>query len=122
MPRNRCRPVLALAGLLALAALAALQPAPAQPPQPPGSVPLTAAVSVPGDAQRARRVEAVEDRVQEKAWEEIGRLVQSLLDRPDDAFVAVKRRGTDGKETVRWLSVRGEADRILRSLPKEGRE
>jgi outer membrane protein assembly factor BamB/TolA-binding protein len=57
-----------------------------------------------------------------EAWPEASHTLQALLDGAEDALVAVRRVGTDGKEIVRWTGVRGEAARLLGALPPAGRK
>jgi outer membrane protein assembly factor BamB len=55
-------------------------------------------------------------------WATATRVLQWVLDHPEDAFVPVRRPGPDGKEAVGWVSARAEADRLLATLPPKGRE
>jgi outer membrane protein assembly factor BamB len=129
MPVSFSRRCLVLAGLVLLAAAALLPPAPAQQPgkAPPPAVeapgdtmPFSAGLLLPAEPNLPRKLEAVRDYVQAKAWPEAAGVLQELLESPHDAFVSVKERGADGQETVRFASARAEAARLIGELPRAG--
>jgi outer membrane protein assembly factor BamB len=68
----------------------------------------------PHDGMQARRMKVVQRALNEKNWNATIDVLQSILDQPQDSLV----RRPDG----RWVSVRGEANRILSTLPKEARD
>lgn len=68
----------------------------------------------PHDGTQSRRIKLVTRAVNEKNWQATIDLLQQILDQPQDSLV----RRPDG----RWISVRGEANRILSTLPKEARD
>jgi outer membrane protein assembly factor BamB len=74
------------------------------------------------DPALVRKLEAARDNLQAEAWSEGTHLVQELLDRPEDALVAVKVRGKDGRAMTRWTGLHTEAVRLLAALPPGGRE
>lgn len=83
------------------------------------------AVPVPSlraDAALGRKLDAARDCLKEEAWGEAAYLLQGLLDHPDDVLVSVKRASKDGGEVTVWTGIRGEAERLLRALPADGRE
>jgi outer membrane protein assembly factor BamB len=82
-----------------------------------GEPPLT----VPRDVKVARTLDAAEDFLKEKDWHDAVRALQSILAR-EDVFLERKVKDKDGRESVQWLSARAEANRLLDSLPREGRE
>lgn len=82
----------------------------------------TDAISLTVDRQAKKRIEFAEDYIKEEAWGEAAKALQSLLDAKEDLFLQVRRKGNDGKEVVRWTSVRAEANRLLGTLPEHGRQ
>jgi outer membrane protein assembly factor BamB/tetratricopeptide (TPR) repeat protein len=78
------------------------------------------AIQLPTNDKLKRSIEAVEDNIKVKNWEEASTYLQKLLDLPEDYFVEVKSVGPDGKEEKIWRNLRDEADRLVGSLPSEG--
>jgi outer membrane protein assembly factor BamB len=74
-------------------------------------------ITFPTDRKARRSIDAAEDFIKEEAWGEAARLLQSLLDTREDVFIEVKRDNAS-----RWTSLRGEANRLLGSMPLKGRE
>jgi outer membrane protein assembly factor BamB len=72
--------------------------------------------SFPTDRKARRTLEAAEDFIKDQSWGEAAKLLQSLLDTKEDVFVEVKRG-----ETTHWTSLKGEANRLLGTMPAEGR-
>jgi tetratricopeptide (TPR) repeat protein len=74
--------------------------------------------------------EAIKDAIKEqkegrndaasKDWNEAVTALQTILDNKDDFYAQVKQRDTHGQETVRWTSVKFEANNLLGSMPAEG--
>jgi outer membrane protein assembly factor BamB/tetratricopeptide (TPR) repeat protein len=75
---------------------------------------------LPTDRQARRRIEAAEDYVKAKDWAAVVRIVQPLLETVEDVLIPDPRQKDD--RPARWVSLRGEADRILMGLPEEGRK
>jgi outer membrane protein assembly factor BamB len=73
-------------------------------------------LTLPTDRLTVARLEAAADYIETESWAEATRVLQGLLEGPD---VLVPPRG-DGAGT--WRSAREEAQRLLTSLPPEGRE
>jgi hypothetical protein len=67
----------------------------------------------------ARELQAATDALQQKKWKPALRIVQELLD--DKRDVLTRLPGRKG-ESERYVSVRGECERLLASLPEEGRQ
>jgi outer membrane protein assembly factor BamB len=78
--------------------------------------------SLRANATLVAKLNAARHYVQRQSWAEAVPLLQALLDLPDDALVAVPRTGTDGRAATAWTGIRGEAARLLGSLPPRGRE
>lgn len=77
----------------------------------------TDALTFPTDRKASRSLSAAEDFIKEEAWGEAARVLQSLLDTPEDVFIEVPRDGA-----TRWVSLRGEANRLMGTMPAKGRE
>jgi outer membrane protein assembly factor BamB/tetratricopeptide (TPR) repeat protein len=110
----------------------AVQAAPAQaigkampvpPPPPTTEGQFTDAITLPSDRKIKKLLQlAEEDSIKNKAWSEAARLLQSILDNPQDVFVQVRRKGQDNQEKVRWVSAKTEANRLIGTMPAEGLE
>ncbi len=120
--RRRIRPLLtamALPGLLLLiAGSARSQPIPSPPPMPPASP----AVALPSDARLRQRLEAAHDYIKAQDWDEAIRVLQDLLDAPEDQFLPTKAAPADGKPVGHARGIRAEASRLLAALPPKGLE
>jgi hypothetical protein len=68
------------------------------------------------------RIEAAVDYIGEEHWAIAIPLLQKLVDIKEDAFVQLPYRTPDGKETLRRVSVRAEATRLIGALPRKGLE
>jgi hypothetical protein len=77
--------------------------------------------SLRADAALVRQLDVAGDYLQAESWVELTAILQALLDRSEDALVAVKRPGKDGKEVASWTGIRAEAARLLAALPPDGR-
>ncbi len=53
-------------------------------------------------------------------WKEAAEAIQTVLNEKEDSYVQVRQRDAHGQETVRWTSVKYEANNLLASMPKEG--
>ncbi len=72
--------------------------------------------SFPTDRKARRTLEAAEDFIKDHSWGEAAKLLQSLLDTKEDVFVEVKHG-----EATHWTSLKSEANRLLGTMPAEGR-
>ncbi len=79
-------------------------------------------ISLVKDSNLKAQVEAANDYIQAEDWVEACRVLQKLIDRPDDVFVPVPRTNPDGKEVTAWVSVKKEANRLLAGLPDKGKD
>jgi hypothetical protein len=84
----------------------------------------SAAPAGPGDRERNFRdkILAAVDYIQEENWAVAIPQLQKLVDLKEDVFVQLPHRTPDGKEALRRVSVRAEADRLIGLLPREGLE
>ncbi len=55
-----------------------------------------------------------------RAWNEAATAIQTILDHKEDFYVQVKQRDSTGADTVRWTSVKYEANNLLGSMPRDG--
>src|SRR5262245_7502958 len=108
MPRS-----LGMALVVCLAALPLLAQEEPRPPAPPFSLPVA--------TRYASHLEVAYDRADKKDWYVVATLLQKLLDLDEDGIAEVRRPDADGKEVVVLVNVRAEAERVLGSLPAEGR-
>jgi outer membrane protein assembly factor BamB/tetratricopeptide (TPR) repeat protein len=77
----------------------------------------TDAVTFPTDRKAKRTIEAAAELIKEESWGDAARLLQRLLDTKEDIFVEVQRN-----EGVQWASLKTEANRLLGSMPPDGRQ
>jgi hypothetical protein len=115
---------LAALGTLALPALVPAAPPEDRPAAPAesskGVMPFALSALLPTDPALPAKISAARDYVRRQSWAEAVQILQGLLDLPQDVFLAVKHTGADGKEVVRWVSARAEADRLVAGLPRPG--
>src|SRR5215469_1627849 len=108
------RPRLVAAGLVSLIAVFLLvtdpthgqekAASPAAPP-PKDVLPFGPALLLPtADSGVSQKLQAAREYVAAKEWGEAARALQDLLDRPEDVFLSVPRRGPDGKDTTAAVS------------------
>ncbi len=136
MSWSSCRAVLVLVVVAALGAVSLAPNATAQkrppigidpPPPPPvakvkdaydlGSIALVKDDDV---AEKIGYVDA-EVRRREPDFRAATEAIHELLERTEDVFVPVNRRGPDGREITAYVSVRREANRLLGVLPPAGK-
>jgi outer membrane protein assembly factor BamB len=79
-------------------------------------------LNLPTDRQAKKKVEAAADYIKIQSWADAVRLLQSLLDAPEDVFIPIRTKDKDGKPDTHWVSARSEATRLLGSLPPAGLE
>ncbi len=99
-------------------------------PPPPGTPPAPANpttefsdnISLPTDPELQKKdpIGAALDYIKEQDWVTVTNHLQKLIDRPEDVFVRVTRKGADGKSTTAWASVKTEANRLIATLPPQG--
>src|SRR5262249_51005829 len=58
----------------------------------------------------------------EESWGEAVRILQSVLDNPEDRFFEEEATTPEGKKTTRWVSVRTRANRMVDTMPQVGLE
>src|SRR5262245_26801186 len=55
-----------------------------------------------------------------RAWNDAITAVKTGLDTKEDFYVQVRERQPNGQDTVRWASVKFEANNLLGTMPKQG--
>jgi outer membrane protein assembly factor BamB len=68
------------------------------------------------------KIKAAVDYIEEKNWPIAIPHLQKMVELKQDFTVKITGRGPDGKETIRYGSVKSEANDLIRKLPKEGVE
>jgi outer membrane protein assembly factor BamB len=92
-------------------------------PDDPNTVGEFGSVTVVSDKNHRKAIEAGKDYIKAKRWDIAVSTLQKLLDLDrEDVMVPVTRVNADGLESVNWVSVRQEANRMIGMLPKEGLE
>ncbi len=74
-------------------------------------------VSLPTNPDLERKLQAIPEYIQAKVWKEVTRALQEILDTPEDCFLPKENQGA-----TQWVSVRAEANRLLGTLPNDGRQ
>src|SRR5262249_10215812 len=92
---------------------------------PPPPVPKSDAFTLPRDRDAKRKLEAAEDYIHDdkdaERWEKAARMIQAVLDLKEDTFFLLPADPKKGLPE-RWTSTRAEAERLLTSMPAEGRD
>src|SRR5262245_7510669 len=112
MPTPPLRVCLLLASLGLLTACVLLPPADAQipgkAPPPAGveegkdTVPFSQGLLLPADAGLGKKLQAVREYVEARSWDQAVRLLQDLLEMPQDVFIPLKQRGPEGTDGITW--------------------
>lgn len=85
-------------------------------------LPCGPALLLPTDTTLPRKLQGARDYVRSASWSEAIRLLQDLLESPEDVFLLMNP-GTPGERDVpRWISARAEAEQLLATLPRAGIE
>src|SRR5205823_11090289 len=65
-----------------------------------------AGLTLPKDNSLKSKVEAAVDYIKTEDWAEATRILQRLIDRPQDVFAQLPRTAPGGKEVLAWVSVK----------------
>lgn len=65
-------------------------------------------------------INVAQECIKDKAWNDAITALQTILDSKDDFYVRVREKDAVGRETVRWTSVKMEANTLFGSMPTEG--
>jgi outer membrane protein assembly factor BamB len=79
-------------------------------------------LTLPRDSVQKGKLEAAAQYIESKNWEIAVPALQKLVDLDYDIFADLPRVGVNGRIAYVWVSVQGEADRLLGTLPKEGKD
>jgi outer membrane protein assembly factor BamB/tetratricopeptide (TPR) repeat protein len=115
-----CLQTVAAQGRVALRKPIVVQPVPPPGVEPGKEAEGHDALILPTNSDAKRLFGLADDYIKEEAWGQAARVLQALLDNPEDTFLQVKRKGPDNKETTTWLSVRVEANRLLGTMGPQG--
>jgi len=96
------------------------QPQPGQPGQPGDAIEQESNITLKRDNEKAAKIEAAQDYINTEDWKQATELLQLLLQLESDVFAQLPRKDAEGKVTKVWTSVRGEAKRLVATLPKAG--
>jgi outer membrane protein assembly factor BamB len=119
-PRRLTALVLCLGSLFLLTLGQFTPPGRAFQPEVPPTGPAIEPVILPIDRSPRNKLDAARDYIKEGTWTEAIRLLQALLDSQEDTFRPTPTDAGPGKNT--WSSTRGEAERLLATLPPAGKE
>ena len=87
-----------------------------------GTSAIYSAIKLTGDPKLGLELDAARDRIKVKSWKGAVDSLQSVLDREGNFYVQVRDRDNNGRETIRWASVKIEATNMLGGLGEEGLE
>jgi len=119
--------ILALLMALNLNSQALAQPIPlpgaVNPIQPQGDPNLDlAGVALPRNNRLESQLQAAQEYIQTKNWQEATSILQKLLEMPEDVFGTRPGNPNDPVQTGPLISIRQEASRLLAGLPREGKK
>ncbi|HTU19544.1 MAG TPA: PQQ-binding-like beta-propeller repeat protein [Gemmataceae bacterium] len=77
---------------------------------------------VKDEKRRGDLIEAAVDYINDENWATAIENLQKLLMIEEDVFVRLKRKNAEGNEIYVWVSAKQEADRLIGSLPKDGKD
>lgn len=78
------------------------------------------AVKLIENSQYRQYINVARDSIKDKAWESAVTALQVILDTQEDFYVQVREKDNQGREVLRWTSVKFEAQNLLGSMPDEG--
>jgi outer membrane protein assembly factor BamB len=112
-----------LGSAVGVASLICLARVPAQAPvnPPPTRPTFSHIVSLPTDSDRELLLAKVQEHIRAKDWADVAVALQQLNDEAHDVFVPRRDKEADGQEIIRWVSSRAQANRVLATLPPDGR-
>ena len=95
------------------------QPPGMEPTPSPGTAAQFSAIKLVEDPQFRQAINVARDYISDGVWKEALNVLQILLDKRENSYVQIREKGADGRDTVRWTSVKFEANNLLRTLPDE---
>jgi outer membrane protein assembly factor BamB len=77
-------------------------------------------VTLPTNRKTANQIKAAHEYIAAKDWDNAVKLLQRVLDESEDSLLETPSKDPQGKEIIRRISARAEAERLLATLPKPG--
>jgi len=65
------------------------------------------------------KINAARDCISDKDWPATATVLQGILDTPENFYVQIREKDSHNKETLRWTSIKFEANNLLGTLPDE---
>lgn len=65
-------------------------------------------------------INVAKDCIKDETWDDACTALQSILDNKEDFYVQVREKDSQGRESLRWISVKFEASNLLGSMKDEG--
>ena len=96
------------------------QPQPEPNPGGSGVAAQYSAIKLVENSDLRQYINVARDCIKDKAWNDACTAIQSILDKKEDFYVQVREKDPSGKETLRWTSVKFEANNLLGSMPEDG--
>lgn len=78
-------------------------------------------ITLTDSEQMSKRLDAAREHMHAREWVEAARLLQSVIDSPEDYWVFAQPWGKQQEARV-WMSARGRAEQLLGSFPPDARE
>jgi outer membrane protein assembly factor BamB/tetratricopeptide (TPR) repeat protein len=80
------------------------------------------AVKLIENSQYRQYINAARAAIKDEAWNDAVTALQKILDTQEDSYVQVREKDNQGREVLRWTSVKFEAQNLLGSMPEDGLE
>ncbi|MBI3411201.1 MAG: hypothetical protein HY040_22940, partial [Planctomycetes bacterium] len=78
------------------------------------------AIKLVENSELRQYINVARDSVKDKAWNDACTALQLVLDKKEDFYVQVRDKDASGKETLRWTSVKFEANNLLGAMHDDG--
>jgi outer membrane protein assembly factor BamB/tetratricopeptide (TPR) repeat protein len=88
----------------------------------PSQVPAADGIILPTDTSLRNKLDAARDYIKAGDWDQSVRLLQTVLDAGEDSFFRQTYTDGSGQPAERWASTRAEAERLVATLPDDGRK
>ena len=86
---------------------------------PPGDGQQFSAIKLVENSEFRQYINVAQECIKDKDWNDAVTALQSVLDNKEDFYVRIKEKDAVGRETVRWTSVKVEANNLLGSMPQK---
>ena len=97
-------------------------PVPDVPAPNPTTVAQFSAIKLEDKYEYRGRIDLARDKISDKDWTDAAIALQNLLDTSENFYVQIRDKDSRGKETLRWTSIKFEANNLLSTMPDEGLE